>query len=261
MTTPLLPSVNALFGLTGRVALVTGGGSGIGLAMAQALAGAGAAVVLCGRRESMLHEACQALQGAGAKAAFVAADVAVRAGLVDLAKASAKPFGAPDIVVHAAGMNRRQPWDAVDDAAWDEQIDVMLATPFFLSRALVPAMAERGWGRIIAIGSLQSTRAFANSVPYGAAKGGVVQLVRGMAQAWSGQGITANAIAPGFFPTALTGAVFEDAARLAEIRNQTAVGRTGELADLQGATLFLASDASAYVTGQTLYVDGGFTAK
>jgi NAD(P)-dependent dehydrogenase (short-subunit alcohol dehydrogenase family) len=256
-----LPRIETLFSLRGRVALVTGGASGIGLAMAQALAGAGAQVVLCGRREAMLREACAQIQADGGQAASFVADLADRKALSDVAAASAKPFGSPDIVVHAAGMNRRQPWTEVDDAAWDEQIDVMLAAPFFLSRALVPAMAAKGHGRIIAIASLQSSRAFANSVPYGAAKGGVVQLVRAMAEAWSAQGITANAIAPGFFPTALTDAVFNDAARVQGIQRQTACGRTGEMADLQGAAVFLASPAAAYITGHTLYVDGGFSAK
>ncbi len=262
MTTALaLPRIDSLFTLTGRVALVTGGASGIGLAVGQALAGAGAAVVLCSRRAALLQQACDALRAAGARAAFVEADLADRAALTAVAVASARPFGAPDIVVHAAGLNRRQPWAEIDNAAWDEQIDVMLAAPFFLSRALVPAMAARGWGRIVVIASLQSARAFDHSIPYGAAKGGVVQLVRGMAQAWSAQGITANAIAPGFFPTALTGAVYGDEARLRALRAQTATGRTGELADLHGAAIFLASPASGYVTGQTLFVDGGFSAK
>jgi NAD(P)-dependent dehydrogenase (short-subunit alcohol dehydrogenase family) len=261
VTPAQLPRIDGLFSLSGRVALVTGGGSGIGLAMAEALAGAGARVVLCSRRAPLLIVACDALQRAGAEAAYVEGDLADRSALADIAAASAQAFGAPDIVVHAAGMNRRQPWADITDADWDEQIDVMLAVPFFLSRALVPAMAARGWGRVIAIASLQSQRAFANSLPYGAAKGGIVQLVRAMAEAWSGQGITANAIAPGFFPTALTGAVFNDEARVQAIRSQTACGRTGELADLQGAAVFLASPASAYITGQTLYVDGGFTAK
>ncbi len=256
-----LPTIAGQFSLRGRVALVTGGASGIGLAMAQALAGAGAAVVLCGRRPQPLQQASAALCAAGARADWVAADLADRSGLTALAAASVAPFGAPDIVVHAAGMNHRQPWQQVDDRAWDEQIEVMLSAPFFLSRALVPAMVAKGWGRIIAIASLQSVRAFDHSMPYGAAKGGVVQLVRAMAQAWSAQGITANAIAPGFFPTALTGAVFDDEARLQAIRRQTAVGRTGELADLQGAAVFLASPAAAYITGQTLFVDGGFSAK
>jgi NAD(P)-dependent dehydrogenase (short-subunit alcohol dehydrogenase family) len=260
-TATVLPRLDSLFSLQGRVALVTGGATGIGLAVATALAGAGAKVVLCGRRAALLAGACESLRSAGAEAAFVDADLADRSALTRVATASAEAFGAPDIVVHAAGMNRRQPWAQIDDAAWDEQLDVMLAAPFFLSRALVPAMAARGWGRVIAIASLQSSRAFADSLPYGAAKGGVVQLVRAMAEAWSGQGVNANAIAPGFFPTALTGAVFDDEARLQAIRRQTACGRTGELADLQGAAVFLASPAAAYITGQTLYVDGGFSAK
>ena len=256
-----LPDVGALFSLAGRVALVTGGASGIGLAIAQALAGAGAAVVLCGRRQALLEAACQAMQAAGARAAFVTADLSNRKALVEVAAASASAFGASDIVVHAAGMNRRQPWADVDDASWNEQFDVMLAAPFFLSRALLPAMAARGWGRIVTIASLQSARAFADSIPYGAAKGGVVQLVRAMSEAWARQGVTANAIAPGFFPTALTGAVFDDPVRLDAIRRQTATSRIGQLSDLHGAAVFLASDASAYVTGQTLFVDGGFSAK
>ncbi len=260
-TTEALPRIDSLFSLQGRVALVTGGASGIGLAIAQALAGAGAKLVLCSRRASLLTQACDGLRAQGAEADFVEADLADRSALPGLAAASAVPFGAPDIVVHAAGMNLRQPWSQVDDAAWDQQIDVMLAAPFFLSKALVPAMAARGYGRIIGIASLQSARAFADSIPYGAAKGGVMQLVRAMAEAWSAQGITANAIAPGFFPTALTGPVFGDEARLQAIRRQTACGRTGELADLHGAAIFLSSPASAYVTGQTLYVDGGFSAK
>jgi NAD(P)-dependent dehydrogenase (short-subunit alcohol dehydrogenase family) len=256
-----LPQIGALFSLTGHTALVTGGSSGIGLAVATALAGAGAAVVLCSRRATPLRAACESLQAAGAHAAFLEADLAERAALADVARASAQPFGAPDIVVHAAGVNLRQPWAQVDDAGWNSQIELMLATPFFLSRELQPAMAQQRWGRIIAIASLQSVRAYADSIPYGAAKGGIVQLVRAMAQAWSAQGITANAIAPGFFRTALTDAVFSDAARIEAIRAQTAVGRTGEMQDLHGTAVFLASPASSYITGQTLFVDGGISAK
>jgi gluconate 5-dehydrogenase len=122
-------------------------------------------------------------------------------------------------------------------------------------------MAERRWGRIINIASLQSYRAFANSAPYGAGKGGVVQLTRAIAEEWSRHGVTCNAIAPGFFPTPLTAPVFADKERAARNAAQTAIGRNGELDDLTGATVLLASDASAYVTGQTLAVDGGFTAR
>jgi NAD(P)-dependent dehydrogenase (short-subunit alcohol dehydrogenase family) len=261
MSTLALPRIEQLFSLHGHTALVTGGASGIGLALATALAGAGARLVLCSRRQGLLKEACAALQAQGTEATWIEADLADRSALPQVAQASAAAFGAPDIVVHAAGLNLRQSWAEVSDQDWDEQLNVMLAAPFFLSRALVPAMAAQGWGRILCIASLQSQRAFANSVPYGAAKGGVVQLVRAMAEAWSAQGITANAIAPGFFPTALTGPVFEDPARLQGVRQQTATGRTGELADLFGAAIFLASDAANYITGQTLYVDGGFSAK
>ena len=249
------------FGLGGKVALVTGASSGIGRAIAEALASAGASVVLCARREGALEEARAAIAKAGGTAASVAGDVGKRASLAALAKAAAKPFGAIDIVAHAAGLNHRQSADDITDAAWDEQLEVMLSAPFFLSRALVPGMKAKGWGRILNIASLQSWRAFPKGAPYGAAKGGIVQLTRAMAEEWSRFGINANAIAPGFFPTALTAPVYGDTARINTLAAQTAIGRNGELADLQGAAVFLCSPASDYITGQTLAVDGGFTAK
>lgn len=246
------------FSLQGRVALVTGGSSGIGLAIAEALHEAGAAVVLCARRADALAEAAERL---GPLVATCVGDVAQRAGLAEVAARAQQPFGPPDIVVHAAGLNARQPWQAVDDAAWDTQIESMLAAPFFLSRHLLPAMRDRGWGRVLTIASLQSMRAMPDSIPYGAAKGGVAQLTRAMAEAWGCFGVTCNAIAPGFFPTALTAPVFADAERAARLAGQTCLGRNGRLEDLHGAAVFLASDASAYVTGQVLAVDGGFLAK
>jgi gluconate 5-dehydrogenase len=122
-------------------------------------------------------------------------------------------------------------------------------------------MASRRVGRVIMLGSLQTVRAFPNSAPYGAANGGVVQLTRAIAERWSPEGITCNAISPGFFPTALTEAVFRDEALRTENARRTAIGRNGSMPDLFGAAIFLASDASAYITGQTLFVDGGYTAK
>ena len=171
------------------------------------------------------------------------------------------PFGAPDIVVHAAGLNPRQHADAITPGDWDATLSVNLSAPFFLSQALVPAMKAKGWGRIVNFASLQSFRAFPNGIAYGASKGGVAQLTRAMAEAWSGAGITANAIGPGFFETELTAAVFADPDRAARNAAQTCAGRNGEMADLDGPLLFLCSEASRYVTGQILMLDGGFTAK
>lgn len=249
------------FRLDGKAALVTGSGTGIGRALAEALASAGAAVVLCGRREGPLVEAKAAIEGAGGKAATVAGDVGKRSALAGLAERAAKPFGTIDIVVHAAGLNHRQYADDITDAAWDEQIEVMLSAPFFLSRHLVPGMKAKRWGRILNIASLQSYRAFPNGTAYGSAKAGIVQLTRHMAETWSPYGINCNAIAPGFFQTPLTAPIYADKERIAFLERQTAIGRNGEVEDLQGAAVFLCSPASDYVTGQTLPVDGGFTAK
>jgi NAD(P)-dependent dehydrogenase (short-subunit alcohol dehydrogenase family) len=166
-----------------------------------------------------------------------------------------------DILVNAAGVNLREPFQTVTPAAWKTQIHLHLSAPFFLTQALAPKMAERGWGRIINIASLQSYRAFGNSAPYGAGKGGVVQLTRAIAQEWSSKGITCNAIGPGFFPTQLTAPVFANPAAALKNADQTCIGRNGELTDLYGLSVFLASDASSYITGQTIMIDGGFTAK
>jgi len=250
----------ALFDLAGRVALVTGASSGIGREIALAFSEAGAAVVLVARRAAELAEAQAAVAATGGRAAAVAADLADRAALRDAAARAGEAFGAPDILVNAAGINIRRPMAEFTDADWDATMAVNLAAPFFLAQALAPAMAARGWGRVINIASLQSARAFPMSAPYGASKGGVVQLTRAQAEAWSRDGVTANAIAPGFFPTALTAPVVNDPARWAKMAESTFSKRNGELRDLRGTAVFLASRASDYVTGQTIFVDGGFSA-
>ena len=247
-----------LFDLSGRVACVTGASSGIGRRAAEVLAAAGAKVVGVARRQ----DALASLKGdIGQNAAYVAADIADRDALPALSAAISAPFGAPDIVVHAAGINTREPADDVTDAGWDVTLALNLSAPFFLSKALVPAMKEKGWGRIVNFASLQTTRAFPGGIAYGATKGGIAQLTRAMAEAWSPSGITANAIGPGFFPTELTAAVFADADRAARNAAQTCLNRNGRLEDMDGPLLFLCSNASSYVTGQVLMVDGGFTAK
>ena len=248
----------ALFDLTGRVACVTGASSGLGRRAAQALAAAGASVVGVARRQSALDSLTAEI---GTRSAAVAADVADRDATPALAQAISAPFGAPDIVIHAAGVNTRQPADDVTPQGWDQTLALNLSAPFFLSQALVPAMKTKGWGRIVNFASLQSTRAFPGGISYGASKGGICQLTRAMAEAWSPDGITANAIGPGFFPTELTQAVFDDRDLAARNAAQTCIGRNGQLEDIDGPLLFLCSAASAYVTGQVLMVDGGFTAK
>jgi NAD(P)-dependent dehydrogenase (short-subunit alcohol dehydrogenase family) len=268
MSSPAPPSaaagpapIAALFDLRGRRALVTGGNAGIGEAMAHALGRAGARVLLVARREAELQAAAGRLRDAGIAAEVLAADLAALDGLADVAARAEQRLGGVDILVNAAGVNLRQPFDEVTPAAWQTQLALHLGAPFFLTQALAPGMKSRGWGRVLNIASLQSYRAFANSAPYGAGKGGVVQLTRAIAQAWSAHGITCNAIGPGFFPTALTAAVFADTALAERHAAQTCIGRNGRLDDLAGATVFLCSDASAYITGQTLMVDGGYTAR
>ena len=245
------------FGVEGRVACITGASSGIGRALATALAGEGAKVVGVARRGAALTAWRD--ETAGATAAVVG-DLADLEGIEALAAEIAGPFGPPDILVNAAGINTREPADRVTLDNWRLTLDLNLAAPFFLAQALVGAMRGRGWGRVLNVASLQSVRAFPAGIAYGASKGGVVQLTRAMAEAWSGDGVTANALAPGFFPTDLTGPVFADATLAAANAAKTCLKRNGALDDLVGPTLFFCSSASDYVTGQTLFVDGGFTA-
>jgi len=254
-------SVASLFELRGRRALVTGGNSGIGEAMARALGLAGARVLLVARREAELGAAAQRLSAQGIDATTLAGDLAEVSALGALARRCEALLGGVDILVNAAGVNLRQPFVEVTPEAWQTQLALHLGAPFFLTQALAPGMKARGWGRVLNIASLQSFRAFDHSAPYGAAKGGVVQLTRAIAREWGPHGITCNAIGPGFFPTALTATVFENPELAQRNAAQTCLGRNGALDDLHGATIFLASDASRYITGQTLMVDGGFTAK
>ncbi len=252
-------SVLQLFSLQGKTAVVTGGNSGIGQAMAFALGQAGASLILVARRQAELDAAAKAFRAQGIACQTLAADLGRSEALPRVGQAM-NAMGAVDILVNAAGVNLRQAFAEVTPAAWDQQLALHLGAPFFLTQAVAPGMAQRGFGRVINIASLQSTRAFANSAPYGAGKGGVLQLTRAIAQEWSGKGITCNAIGPGFFPTPLTEPVFKDSALSERHAQKTAIGRNGRLEDLYGVTVFLASAASSYITGQTLMVDGGYTA-
>ena len=247
-----------LFDVSGRVALVTGASAGLGRRAATVLAERGARVVGVARRADAL---AGWLAEVGANGAVIAQDLAARDSLADLARRAAEPFGAPDIVIHAAGINTRQAADEVTAEGWDVTLALNLTVPFFLSQHLVPAMRDKGWGRIVNFASLQSFRAFPGGIAYGASKGGVAQMTRAMAEAWSRHGITVNALAPGFVRTELTAPVFGDPERAARNAAQTCIGRNGEPEDMDGPLLFFCSAASNYVTGQILMLDGGFTAK
>lgn len=258
-----MPDLSDQFSLAQKCFVVTGASSGIGRAMASHLAAAGAAVVLVARRESELQQAVADIDPTSSKAAYVVADLGQRESIADIAAQCKRksPTGRIDGIVNAAGVNLRQPVEEVSIESWDITLNLNLSAPFFFSREFIPEMKEQGFGRIINIASLQSTRAFPNGLAYGASKGGVCQLTRAMAEAWSRFGICCNAIAPGFFPTELTAPVFGDDGTREWAAAQTTMGRNGELNDLYGITVFFASEASSYITGQTLALDGGFTAK
>lgn len=252
--------IDELFNLQGKVALVTGGSSGLGECIAFALGRAGASVAIASRKEKHLNDAASRLRKHGIEVKTFSANLSDLNQAGNLAEKVIKDYGRVDILVNAAGINLREPFGKVTPKSWDEQLHVQLGAPFFLTQALAPQMKSRNWGRVINIASLQSYRAFANSAPYGAAKGGILQLTRAISQEWSKNGITCNAIGPGFFPTSLTAPVFDDPELVKMHANKTAIGRNGEMKDIYGVAIFLASDASSYITGQTIMLDGGYTA-
>lgn len=245
-----------LFSVEGKIALVTGASSGLGAHCARVLVENGASVVGLSRS---IGEFADVSMNRGAE--FLEADLTDAHEWDALARTVSQCFGAPQILVNAAGVNLRKHADETSAADWETTIALNLTAPFFLAQALVPAMKHQGFGRIVNFASLQSERAFNNGLAYGTTKGGVAQMTRAMAEAWSSTGVNTNALAPGFFPTQLTAPVFGDAATVQRLAQQTCIGRNGQMSDMDGPLLFLCSDASTYVTGQILYVDGGFTAK
>ena len=251
--------IAGLFSLTGRVAVVTGGNSGIGEAIASALALAGAQAVLVARDTARLEAVAGSLRDAGCQVAWVSADLGDDAGVRRAAAEAAAAFGDPDILVNCAGVNLRPPLGELTEDQWDTTLAVNLTAPFLLGQRFGPAMAKRGWGRIINVTSQQAHRAFANSGGYGASKGGLTALTRSQSEAWAPSGVTVNAICPGFVPTRLNAHLAADPARSAALAARTMVGRNGDPSDFAGVAVFLASPASGYVTGQTLFVDGGFS--
>ncbi|GAA3143984.1 SDR family NAD(P)-dependent oxidoreductase [Streptomyces echinatus] len=248
-----------LFSLDGRVAVVTGGSSGIGRAVAGALARAGAKTVLVARKRAELAAAAEELTADGCAAAWASGDLSTRTGVRAAAEEAAAVFGEPDILVNSAGINLRPPMGELGEDVWDTTMAVNLEAPFLLGQRFGPGMAERGFGRIIHITSQQAHRAFVQSGAYGVSKGALESLARSQAEAWSPYGVTCNTLVPGFVMTPLNARLSSDPERVAALAARTMTGRNGLAEDFAGAAVFLASRASAYVTGQSVHVDGGFS--
>ncbi|MGW1586696.1 SDR family NAD(P)-dependent oxidoreductase [Streptomyces sp. NPDC002386] len=251
--------LSELFSLDGLVALVTGGSSGIGRAVAGALARAGASVVVVARGEAELAATVEELALDGCRAASVRADLGTREGVRAAAEEVAGVFGEPDILVNSAGINLRPPMGELGEDVWDATMAVNLEAPYLLGQRFGPGMAERGFGRIIHVTSQQAHRAFVQSGAYGVSKGALESLARSQAEAWSPYGVTCNTLVPGFVMTPLNARLSSDPERVAALAARTMVGRNGLAEDFAGAAVFLASRASGYVTGQSVFVDGGLS--
>jgi len=248
----------SLFDLSGKVALVTGGSKGLGKAMARGLAEAGADVIISSRHENELRPALdEILQGTGRRGRYLVADMTRRDQVQHLARASLEQFGRVDILINNAGTNKPQAIDAITDEVWDEILEINLTSVMALTRALVPQMKERRWGRIIHISSVMAYLSKEKRDSYSATKAALLGLARASALDLGAYGITVNCIAPGPFLTDLPGSVLSESEKKT-FADHTALGRWARPDELIGPALLLASDAGSYITGTTLVVDGGF---
>ncbi|MGX1743295.1 SDR family oxidoreductase [Bosea sp. NPDC055353] len=249
----------SLFSLAGKIALVTGSGQGIGLALAEGLSDAGAHVVLNGRDKTKLERAQQALTAGGRKASIAPFDVTdhavVEAG-VAMIEAEIGPI---DILINNAGMQKRAPITEFPVEGWHEVINTNLHSVFYVTQAVTKRMVPRKRGKIISIGSVMSELGRATIIPYTASKGAVKMMTRGLAAELGKHNIQANAIGPGYFATEINAALIADEAFSNWVCSRTPAGRWGETKELAGAAIFLASEASDYVNGHLLMVDGGLT--
>lgn len=249
-----------LFDLTGRLALVTGSSKGIGFALAEGLAQAGASIVLNGRDEERLDKAVAELKSKGYEVSPLAFNAAEPTSVAAAFEKLASDGGALDILINNAGMQHRTPLEDFPYERWRELFRVNVDSAFVTGQAAARGMIARGRGKIVNIASVQSELARPGIAPYTATKGAIRNLTRGMATDWAKHGLQVNAIAPGYFRTELNQALVDDAEFSAWLAKHTPAGRWGNVGELVGAALFLASDASSFVNGLTLYVDGGITA-
>jgi NAD(P)-dependent dehydrogenase (short-subunit alcohol dehydrogenase family) len=251
-----------LFRLDGRVALITGGGGGLGEVFAETLAGAGADLVLLGRRKEVVDAMAEKVAAkTGRRAVGVSADVTNAEQVAQAQEEALKAFDKIDIIVNNAGVNLRRPtvdWTAEE---WQQVLQVNLTGPFLVSKTFAPKMLENGWGRVINVSSMFGLVGFGERPAYTAAKGGLIQLTRTMALEWAPKGVTVNAIAPGPFETEMNRPLIENPVLYRSFADKIPLGRWGRLPEIAGPMLFLASEASSFMTGSVLTLDGGWTAQ
>jgi gluconate 5-dehydrogenase len=248
-----------LFDLSGRVAVVTGTSRGLGQSLARALARAGADLVITSRRRDDLRDFQREVEGLGRRALPLELDVRDQGSITRMAQEALAGYGKVDILVNNAGCNIRKPALEVSWEDWNTILDTNLRGAFFVAQALGRQMVERGYGRIVNIGSVTSVAGYAGLAPYGASRGGIKQLTMSLADDWGPHGVTVNCLAPGWFKTAQNARMYEDEEWVAMLKERIPVRRPGQAHDLDAAVVFLASEASGYVTGQTLLVDGGIS--
>jgi NAD(P)-dependent dehydrogenase (short-subunit alcohol dehydrogenase family) len=248
-----------LFDLSGKVAMVTGSTKGLGESTAKALAKAGADVAVCGRDTKRLKQVSEEIRALGRKSAGFELDVLSKDKIQKAVGDIIEEFGQVDVLVNNAGVNHRVPVLEYSEEAWDLVIDTNLKGYFLVAQAVVPPMIERGYGKVINMSSILGTIGLPHQLAYASSKGGVDQMTKVMALEWAKKGVRVNAIGPTYFETDLVKQILKDKERFDFITERTPMGRWGYLHELEGTVIFLAAPASDFITGQTIYVDGGWT--